>query len=219
MRPSIELFALTVVLAAGLGCSQSADNPGKHAGQIDRDATQATAPAPRLTEHANPGFDQALELQGITFHVTSANSSSINTLHIVPGGLEIDNSEIAREIDGTVTGAEVADLNADGSPEVYVYINSAGSGSYGSLAAYSANNRKSLSDIYLPPVTENAEASVGYMGHDEFAVVETRLVQRFPIYREGDTNAAPSGDTRQIQYKLVAGEAGWRLEPDKVVEY
>jgi hypothetical protein len=169
--------------------------------------------------HAARPFDRTLELQGIRFRVTSANEGSINTLHIAPCGLAIDNSPIVRTIEGTVTGAEVADLNADGSPEIYVYVASAGSGSYGSLVAYSANRRKSLSEIYLPPVTRNEGAAKGYMGHDEFAVVESFLVRRFPVYREGDTNARPTGGLRQLQYKLQAGEAGWILKIDRVVEY
>ena len=32
------------------------------------------------------------------------------------------------------------------------------------------------------------------MGHDEFSLVENTLSQRFPIYKEGDTNAEPSGE-------------------------
>jgi len=115
-------------------------------------------------------------------------------------------------------GAEVADLDANGSPELYVYVRSAGSGSYGSLVAYAANKRKSLSGIYLPPVTENATIAKGYLGHDEFAVVENRLVQRFPSIATGDTNANPTGGSRQVQYKLVPGEAGWKLVIDRVVE-
>ena len=100
-------------------------------------------------------------------------------LTIVPAGLEIDNSPIVRTIDGTVTGAEVGDINADGSPEIYVYVISAGSGSYGSLVAYSANRRKSLSEIHLPPVSRDKKFSSGYRGHDAFAVVEGILMVRY----------------------------------------
>jgi len=184
----------------------------------------SATPAPADTSSANSmasaagPFDQTLELQGITFHVSSPNDSSINQLTITPAGLEIDNSPIVREADGTITGAEVADLDSNGSPELYVYVQSAGSGSYGSLIAYAANNRKSLSEIYLPQLPESADELKGYMGHDEFAVVETTLVRRFPVYRAGDTNAAPSGGMRQLQYKLAPGEAGWLLKLDKVVE-
>jgi len=158
------------------------------------------------------GFDQTLNLNGIGFHVTCPNEGSLNQLEINPSGLEIDNSVIKREIEGSVPKAEIADINGDGSPEIYIYINSAGSGSYGELVAYSANNKKSLSEIYLPPLEEDTENSRGYMGHDEFSVVESSLARRFPIYKEGDINAKPTGGMRQLQYKLVAGEAGWVLK-------
>lgn len=156
-------------------------------------------------------YDEMLELQGVSFQVQCENAGSLNTLTLTPSGLEIDNSPVTLEVDGAVTGAEIADLNADGSPEIYVYVSSAGSGAYGSVAAWSANKRKSLSEIYLPELAEDPEYSEGYMGHDEFAVVEQYLVRRFPVYREGDSNAAPGGGTRQVQYILEAGEAGWKL--------
>ena len=73
-------------------------------------------------------FDETLSLQGVSFHVSCANAGSLNQLRIEPKGLKADNAVIEKEIDGTVTGAEVADLNADGSPEIYVYTTSAGSG-------------------------------------------------------------------------------------------
>ena len=168
---------------------------------------------------APTGFDQSYQLQGITFRVSSANNSSLNRLTIQPGGLESGNEPISVEIDGAVTAAEIADLDANGSPEIYVYVNSAGSGSYGSLAAYAVNNGKSLTPIYMSPISDDTKNSIGYMGHDEFSVVESTLVRRFPIYLDGDVNAAPSGGIRQLQYKLVAGEAGWILRPDRVIEY
>jgi hypothetical protein len=177
------------------------------------------ATASNTSSVAETPFDRTLELQGIQFRVTSPNEGSVNTLRIVPTGLEIDNSPIVRTINGSVTGAEVADLNADDSPEIYVYVTAAGSGSYGSLVAYSANRRKSLSEIYLTPVAQDKAASKGYMGHDEFAVVESVLVQRFPVYRNSDTNAKPTGGMRQLQYKLVPGEAGWILKVDRVIDY
>jgi hypothetical protein len=164
---------------------------------------------------AAAGFDETLELQGIWFHVTCPNRGSINELRIVPAGLEGGDAPLVRTIDGTVTGAEVADLNSDGSPEIYVYVASAGSGSHGSLVAYSANRRKSLSEIHLPPLTDDPRASQGYMGHDHFAVAGNALNRRFPVYRDGDTNAAPTGGSRELRYELVGGEAGWMLELDR----
>ncbi|MEA3418534.1 MAG: PliI family lysozyme inhibitor of I-type lysozyme [Campylobacterota bacterium] len=165
------------------------------------------------------GFDKVLTLQGITFHVVATNEGSLNQLTITPSGLEIVNRVMKQEIDGSVTGAEIADINSDGSPEIYIYINSAGSGAYGSLVAYSANNKKSLSEIYLPPLENDKKNTVGYMGHDEFTIIETSFARRFPIYNKGDANCCPKGGMRQLQYKLVPGEATWQLKLVKSTDF
>ena len=158
------------------------------------------------------GFDKIIKLQGLSFHVQATNEGSLNNLTITPSGLSGNNPVIKQEIDGSVTGAEVADLNADGFPEIYVYVNSAGSGSYGSLVAYASNRNKSLTAIYLPELSDDKKLSEGYMGHDEFTVIESSLGRRFPVYKKEDSNANPTGGMRQIAYKLVAGEAGWILK-------
>jgi hypothetical protein len=143
-----------------------------------------------------------------------------NNLTIQPVGLAVDNQIVKHQIEGTILNAEVGDMNIDGYPEVLVYIQSPGSGSYGSVIGYSVNNGKSMSLISnLPPVAENPEAGNGYMGHDEFAIVESTLVQRFPIYKPGDSNAKPTGGTRQVQYKLKDGEAARQFVVDQIVEY
>ena len=155
----------------------------------------------------------------IVFSLRASDEGSLNRLTIEAAGLQRVDLMSAHEIDGVAYRAEVADLDANGWPEVYAYISSAGSGSYGSLVAYAVNNGKSATPIYLRPLTEDPAASLGYMGHDEFAVVENRLVRRFPVYNDGDTNSKPTGGMRQVQYRLVPGEAGWLLEVDRIVEY
>lgn len=179
--------------------------------QTDPDTAQAGG--------GGEGFDRTFTLQGVTFHVGCPNRGSLNTLVITPSGLEVDNAPVREEVDGTVTGAEVADLNGDGSPEIYVYVASAGSGGYGSLVAYAANNKKSLSRITVPDLSADPRLSAGYQGHDEFAVVENVLARRFPVYRTGDPNSNPSGGTRQVQYKLRPGEAAWQLYVDRTTQY
>lgn len=153
-------------------------------------------------------FDQTLELQGITFKVTCPNTPGKNTLTITPSGLKAENSPITLEVGAPVKTAEVGDINADGSPEIYVLSGE-------SLVAYSANNRKSLSQIFLPKLGSHAK---GYRGGDEFTVLEGVLGRRFPIYPVDTAKTEPTGKIRQIQYKLAAGEAGWLLKVDKVIE-
>ena len=111
----------------------------------------------------------------------------------------------------------MADLNANGQPEIYVYVQGAGSCSYGQLVAYAVINSDKLSPILLQELS--GAPAKGYQGHDAFAVVEGCLVRRFPIYRPGDSNAKATGGLRQICYKLRNGEASWILRPTSVLQF
>ena len=164
-------------------------------------------------------FQKTLTLQNISFDIETTGEGSMSQLSIQPKGLETDNQEITLEVDGQVLNAEIEDLNSDGFPEILIYTVSAGSGSYGNVIGYSVNNGKSVSQIYFPEISENEKASRGYMGHDEFAIVETTLVRRFPIYKPGDTNSNPTGGTRQLQYKLEDGESSRLFVLDNISEY
>jgi hypothetical protein len=148
--------------------------------------------------------------------VTASGSGSLNTVTL---RLADSDTSVSSEIDGLAYRTEIADVNSDGSPEVYVYIASAGSGSYGSLLAYVVEQGAGLSPISLPDMGDDEEASDGYMGHDEFAVVETSLIRRFPIYLPGDVNAEPSGGTRNVVYKLERSGDQWLLRRERITDY
>jgi hypothetical protein len=179
----------------------------------------ACSAAIALQVQAKDRLKQEFELHGVRFVVEATHEGSLNQLTITPSGLAVSNEPATREIDGSVTGADIADLNVDGFPEIYVWVNSAGSGSYGSVIGYAVNKGKSMSEVYFPEFDETKKYFEGYMGHDEFAIVESTFVRRFPIYKRNDSNNQPTGGTRQLQYKLIAGEAGWKLVLDKVVDY
>ena len=154
-------------------------------------------------------FNRALLLQGIRFVVESPNRPAGNTVRITTEGLANGASILDRDIPGAVVGADVADLDADGSPEVYVYIGASDTSGRAALVAYAANRGKSLSDIYLPPIEDAPGAAIGFVGPEEIAVVEAALARRFAI--EG-------GKTRQLRYRLHAGDAGWQLRLDRTDE-
>jgi hypothetical protein len=169
--------------------------------------------------YADKPFDETLSLLGISFHVTSVSTATGHSVVIQPSGLTIDNSQVVWPAPGTIVRAEVADINADGSPEIYVYTVEPGDDRRAALIAFSANNKKSLSQIALPALEDDPENAKGYRGGDEFAVVEGIVARRFPIFPEDKTRAEPTGKMRQIQYKLVPGEASWMLKIDRVVEF
>lgn len=157
-----------------------------------------------------------LSLFDIDVIVSSSGSGSINTLSIRLGDAD---TSAADEVDGVVYRAELADINGDGKAEVFAYVSSAGSGSYGSLVAYVIDEDLQLSPISLPELGGDSATSDGYMGHDEFTVVEDSLVRRFPLYHSGDVNAAPTGGTRDVAYKLADTDDGWALTVARVNDY
>ena len=163
-------------------------------------------------------FNRTLSLQGYSFEVKATGAGSQQQLTITTRGGKTPIKPITQTVNGTVIGAEVADLNSNSLPEVYVYVQSAGSGSYGELVAYSVIKGNTLSPIYLQELT--GAPAKGYQGHDAFSVVEGCLVRRFPIYKPSDSNAKATGGLRQICYKLQNGEASWILRPSgKVLQF
>ena len=165
-------------------------------------------------------FSKELNLQEIDFNISSIKDKDIIILSISTFGLKGKDYSESFDIEGDqVINAEVEDLNSDGSPDLIVFTQSIGSGSYGNVYAFSVNNKKSMSQVYFQPTVENDKIKIGYMGHDEFSIEENSLVQRFPIYKGTDSNANPTGGTRQVSYKLIDGEASRKLVVDKVSEY
>jgi hypothetical protein len=162
-------------------------------------------------------FNKTSKLQGITFQIKSSGEGSQQQLTITTTGAKPPIKPIKQTVNGQVVGVEVADLNGNGLPEIYVFVEGAGSGSYGELVAYSTMKGSELSPVYLQDLS--GAPAQGYQGHDRFEVVEGCLVRHFPIYKPGDTNAKATGGERQICYKLMSGEASWILRPTSVLTF
>jgi hypothetical protein len=159
-------------------------------------------------------FDQTLEAGGFSVHITSPNIPGKNTITLLPTGLKSMNSPLAIEVEELIVRAFLEDADGDNSPELFLISTNPGSGSYGKALAFSTNGKKALTPIVIDePAPKHLE---GYMGHDEFTVMENTLIRRFPIYKKGDTNASPSGGWRQIQYKLKPGEAAWHFRIHRI---
>ena len=165
-----------------------------------------------------PNFDgQAYSYANspITYHIHHAG----NRLAIVPSGLTIVNDTLQQDITGySISNIEVGDLNIDSYPELFVYLVSDSPRKEGKLIAYSPNNGKSVSEIYLPDLADNNDLAACYKGHDEMAVVENTFCRRFPLF-EDEAGKNPTGKYKQVQYKLVDNEAGRILKIEKVIEF
>lgn len=210
-------LALTAVLG---GCTNPPSSNSTPTPQVS--TTHASLETPSVTatptaSQASSGstFEKSLELQDHTFVITSTGSE----ITVTTSGAEIVSEPQVETYDGNVVEAEVADLDANGFPEIYIYVTNNDEQKTGKLIAYASNQGKSVTPINLPPIDSVEGAAEGYRGGDEMRVVENRLVQRFSVYKEGDAEGQPSAGTRQIQWKLEPGEATWTLVSDKVENY
>ena len=178
--------------------------------------TDTTIQGNYVQPEADTGLKK-LEFNNITFHTHTEGNGSIKKLVIQTKGLENDQEE-EMKLEGELTDSVVTDLNSDGFPELVLFTQSAGSGSYGNVIAFSVNKGKSMSRVYFPMVSENVKMKEGYMGHDRFFIQDSKLVHEFPIYKKTDPNTDPTGGTRRIEYKLTDGEASRKFVVDKISE-
>jgi len=172
--------------------------------------------AASVSVHA-ASYDETVKSGNLSFHIVAPNTAEGNKATITPSGLKNFNDPVTVVLEGKLTKTILEDLNGDNIPELFLITIGFGSGSYGEVKAFSTNGGKVLTDIVI--AEPKSEDMKGYMGHDEFQVVENTFIRRFPVYKSGDTNAKPTGGWRQIQYKLQSGEAAWHLRIDRVVSY
>ena len=169
-------------------------------------------------EKQTGSFQKSLQFEDISFDIRTEGNGSLRKLYIHSGGLEAKDQDIELEIDGMVTDARVADLNSDQYPELLIFIQSPGSGSYGKVVAFSVNKVGSMSQAYFPPVSEDPGLKKGYMGHDKFLIENNILVLEFPIYKPGDPNSNPTGGIRRVEYKLEEGDSSRKFVAGKITE-
>jgi len=152
-------------------------------------------------------YDSTLKLNKAGYHLYSNNKlDDNNEVTISPIGFDNGAREMSFIIKGRLVLAEVDDLNNDGFPDVVMYAKSSAPNEKGYLYAISSEENRSFRPIAFPDITDDAKLSKGYRGHDEFSLLETTLMRKFPIYSDTDsTNQGPIGK-RVVQYRLVNKE-------------
>jgi hypothetical protein len=98
-------------------------------------------------------------------------------------------------------------LNADGYPDLVVYINLNDSLQSKTIYVFASDASKSIIPLALPDVQLDGKLREGYRGHNQVMMLEGTLILKFPIYKPGDSNDKPTGGFRTVLYKMVrAGE-------------
>jgi hypothetical protein len=143
--------------------------------------------------------------------------ASICTVEVETKGFDIANTTHKLGTLDPVKNIFLSDLDDNGFEEIYLITQSAGSGSYVNIYGIASNKDKSTSPVYVRPVSEKQMEKgglfEGFMGHNNFSLQNNKLINSFPVYKNEDSNAKPTGGNKKIEYRLIAGEAGWILEP------
>lgn len=153
-------------------------------------------------------YNKSLRFNIYTFSVTSADSGRVRELFVKAYRGQLLLTSFHIRVDGAVVGAEVADLDNDRFPELYVYSTSDGSGSFGRIYAWQFLPERKAD---ITPANWQVSPVDGYMGHDSLWVERNSLCRRFPLYHSGDANAEPSGGYRLMRYKLQSAGSGFSL--------
>lgn len=214
-----KAFYLALVLFISLtSCKHTSKNVSNNqtSDSTASDLKQEVPTTPNNAQSSAPeqSYSNTLTYDDLAFEIKQEG----NTITIIPSGLEGDNRELIEQTDCYIQSSEIGDVDGDNSPEVFLYMANSKNKEI-TLIGYSCNARKSMSLVYLPPLTEKDQANQGYMGEDEYGIGENAFLRRFPIYTIQDGSKHATNKIRQIQYKLRLGEAGKILTPYRVFEY
>ena len=146
-----------------------------------------------VTAFGNTKKEMALKNGGKLIVTETGEGSLRNTKLELVGNSQTRTVEL-KDID-PISDVKVTDLNGDGTEEIFLVTTNAGSGSYGTLYGYSS---KALAPIKVPEIKNDK----GYMGHDVFTFEAKRILRSHPIYKEGDSNANPTGGKFSVGYTL-----------------
>ncbi|KUG07570.1 hypothetical protein [Solirubrum puertoriconensis] len=171
-----------------------------------RSATETADPNPTASSAVpapNESFRKELSRGDYNFAVRTLGTGTQRQLLLEAKRLGRELMASTTNIEGVVTDAVVTNLNNDDYPELLVFVNAAGSGSYGRLVGYEFLNR-GRRNLALPAL--DGPAAVGYLGHDSFRVEDRKIIRTFPVYLPTDPNSSPSGGTRVVEYEMPKKE-------------
>ena len=155
-----------------------------------------------------PGYRRTLHFNVYTFTVETPDTGAVRMASVGAWRGDLLLTRFTIPVDGAVVGTEVADLDANRFPEVYVFSRSNGSGSFGRVYGWQFLPERKADII---PLNWQLPADTGYMGHDSLWLERDALYRQFPRYQSGDANASPTGGTSLIRYKLYPAGQGYAL--------
>lgn len=176
--------------------------------QGSRQRIASIAPIYQQSALVESPFNKSLRFNVYTFTVTAADTGRVRDVQVKAYRGELLLTNFRVRVEGTVTGAEVGDLDNNRFPELYVYSTTNGSGSFGRVYGWQFLPERKAD---ITPANWRDRLPDGYMGHDSVWVERDILCRKFPVYQPGDANAEPSGGYQMMRYKLRPSGTGFSL--------
>lgn len=176
--------------------------------QGSRQRIASIAPIYQQSALVESPFNKSLRFNVYTFTVTAADTGRVRDVQVKAYRGELLLTNFRVRVEGTVTGAEVGDLDNNRFPELYVYSTTNGSGSFGRVYGWQFLPERKAD---ITPANWRDRLPDGYMGHDSVWVDQDILCRKFPVYQPGDANAEPSGGYQMMRYKLRPSGTGFSL--------
>jgi len=199
----MQRFAFfSVALILSLTACQSPINAPVAIGEIDSLAIAADTTTQRAIENTYEEIKSVIVNTDLVYdvigHGQSASEGGITVLRRAKGS-KIDTLLTAPR-NGAFQSAFITRLDPQNDHELIIVNQSAGSGSYAELMAYTIDKTGKPNKVkVLPPADKEL---VGYMGKDSVYTDGKLLWRQFPIFKEGDANCCPSGGLRVLKYTL-----------------
>lgn len=205
----IILFSIALIILFSIFIKFRGSNQGKSASEVPENIIR------EQNHHPSAGQNTYTTHSGKTISVEDSHpvGMSLSTVIITPVGFKVDKPIVLTDVD-PLQNVFLSDLDEDGFDEIYLITQSAGSGSYGHVYAYVSQGDKSLMVIdteNLNSIDRKTDLFLGYRGHETYMVKEGSLVITLPVYNEMDSNAEPTGGTKEIHYSLVNGDSKFQL--------
>jgi len=158
-------------------------------------------------------FAKQLNWKNLTFNLFAKKTTPIGDLTIEVPALSEGHQTRTTPYKGTITDAQLVDLDKDSSPELIVFLDSGKPNKGTSVKVFSVIEDQTMKEIEFPNLWSNPDFGDNYMGRNTFSIVDDALVLTFPVF---DDNLNLTDQQKEVRYKMIRSGEGKVFEVGEI---